>query len=228
MFSGDQLKRRRQERQLSQADLARQLNIARSSYYNWETGKTQPNQANLEHLAKLLLVTPDYFDQDYRLLHPYHQLQSARQDQVVDFTDQLLEEQKRAQAPKITALFAYKVYEKLSAGTGYGYFEDRSYDTVFHTEKIDHDLASWVYGDSMEPLYLNGSVALIKDTGFDYDGGIYAVDWDGQTYLKRVYREAEGLRLVSLNQKYQDKFAPYSEEPRIIGKLVGNFMPVVN
>lgn len=41
---------------------------------------------------------------------------------------------------------------------------------------MDHDFGSWVYGDSMEPMYLNGSVALIKKTGFDYDGDIYIVD----------------------------------------------------
>ena len=37
--------------------------------------------------------------------------------------------------------------------------------------------------------YLNGEVVLIKQTGFDYDGAVYAVDWDGQTYIKKVYRE---------------------------------------
>ena len=47
-----------------------------------------------------------------------------------------------------------------------------------------------------------------------------------QTYIKKVYREEEGLRLVSLNKRYGDKFAPYDEDPRIIGKIVGNFMPV--
>ncbi len=78
----------------------------------------------------------------------------------------------------------------------------------------------------MEPTYLNGEVVLIKQTGFDYDGAVYAVEWDGQTYIKRVYREPEGLRLVSINQQYADKFAPYDENPRIVGKIVGNFMPV--
>ena len=57
-------------------------------------------------------------------------------------------------------------------------------------------------------------------------GAIYAIDWDGQTYIKKVYREGNGLRLVSLNRNYSDKFAPYDENPRIIGKIVGNFMPL--
>ena len=104
--------------------------------------------------------------------------------------------------------------------------EDRNYDVVFFNKDIDHDFASWVYGDSMEPKYLSGSVALIKDTGWDYDGAVYAVDWDGQSYIKKVYKEKDGLRLVSINDKYDDKFAKWEEEPRIIGKVVGNFMPV--
>ena len=134
------------------------------------------------------------------------------------------------QAEKITEiaepLIEYRVFEKLSAGTGEAYYEDRNYDTVFFDKDLTHDLASWVYGDSMEPDYMNGSVALIKDTGWDYDGAIYAVDWDGQSYIKKVYKEKDGLRLVSLNDKYADKFAPFSEEPRIIGKVVGSFMPL--
>ena len=122
----------------------------------------------------------------------------------------------------------YHVFEKLSAGNGYDYMEDRNYDVVFFNKDIDHDFASWVYGDSMEPKYLSGSVALIKDTGWDYDGAVYAVDWDGQSYIKKVYKEKDGLRLVSLNDKYDDKFAKWEEEPRIIGKVVGNFIPIEN
>ena len=47
-------------------------------------------------------------------------------------------------------------------------------------------------GDSMEPTYHNGSVALIRETGFDYDGAAYAVVWNSQTYIKKVYREENG------------------------------------
>lgn len=123
-------------------------------------------------------------------------------------------------------LFSYRVYESLSAGTGYSYFGDGNYDVVFYDEQMDYDFASWVFGDSMEPTYLNGEVVLIKQEGFDYDGAIYAVEWDGQTYVKKVYREENGLRLVSLNKKYSDKFAPFDEGPRIIGKIIANFMPL--
>ena len=78
----------------------------------------------------------------------------------------------------------------------------------------------------MEPKYRNGSIALIRETGFDYDGAVYAVVCNNQTYIKRVYREEEGLRLVSINKDYKDIYIPYDENPRIVGKIVGDFMPL--
>ena len=50
--------------------------------------------------------------------------------------------------------------------------------------------------------------------------------WNSQTFIKKVYREKEGLRLVSINKDYKDIHIPYDENPRIVGKIVGNFMPL--
>lgn len=224
MFSGEKLKNIREEKGYSQAEVAKLLNISRVSYFNWENGKTKPNQKNLNHLSRLLSVEETYFVSEYDIVDTYSKLNKDNRYKLENYADDLLKEQEKiVQLPKY---YAYKVFEKLSAGTGYSYFGDGNYDTVFYDEQFDHDFASWVFGDSMEPTYLNGEVVLIKQTGFDYDGAIYAVDWDGQTYIKKVYREEDGLRLVSLNKHYADKFAPYDENPRIIGKIVGNFMPL--
>lgn len=222
MFSGNRLREIREAMSLTQSELARQLGISRTSYHNWEQGKTQPNQANLKKLAAIFEVEVNYFEQEYELLSLYKRLYEVNQQKLFNYGETLLASQTVEATP---AVFEYHVYEKLSAGTGYGYLADHSYDVVYYDEEKEHDLASWVYGDSMEPRYPNGSVVLIRGTGFDYDGEVYAVDWDGQTYLKRVYREEEGLRLVSLNTKYQDKLAPYNEEPRIIGKVIDHFIP---
>lgn len=227
MFSGQQLKKRREELGLSQSQLAKQVGVSRASYFNWEADKTRPNQKNLDLLAELLEVTPTYFESEYEIVDLYLQLTPPNQQVVLNYTQKTLDDQlQQEKTAQPIQLFEYRVYEKLSAGTGYPAMDDRNYETVYFDEEIDYDIASWIYGDSMEPKYLNGSVALIKDTGFDYDGAIYAVVWDGQTYLKKVYREPEGLRLVSLNKKYADKLAPYDEEPRVVGKIVGNFMPL--
>ena len=43
---------------------------------------------------------------------------------------------------------------------------------------------------------------------------------------QEVYREKEGLRLVSINKDYKDIYISYDENPRIVGKIVGDFMPL--
>ena len=44
MFSGQKLKEIREAQGMSQASVAKHLGISRSSYFNWENGKTKPNQ----------------------------------------------------------------------------------------------------------------------------------------------------------------------------------------
>ena len=122
--------------------------------------------------------------------------------------------------------FPYHVYESLSAGIGATVYDDKSFDTVYFDKELAHDFASWISGNSMEPTYNNGSVALIREMGFDYDGAVYAVVWNSQTFIKKVYREENGLRLVSINKDYKDIQIPYDEKSRIVGKIVGDFMPL--
>lgn len=74
----------------------------------------------------------------------------------------------------------------------------------------------------------DGDVVLIKQSTNIEDGQIYAVEFNNQTYVKKVYLHKTYLRLVSINKKYDDIYAPYEENPRIIGKIVGNFTPVKN
>lgn len=177
-------------------------------------------------MAHLLKVDSAYFLSQHDIVEIYTRLNESNKTKTLKYSQHLLEQQDKERNLMKNKRYPYRVYEKLSAGTGYSYFGDGNFDTVFYDEEIDHDFASWIFGDSMEPIFLNGEVALIKQTGFDYDGAIYAIDWDGQTYIKKVYREETGLRLVSLNKKYADKFAPYDENPRIIGLIVGNFIPL--
>ncbi|WP_426807452.1 LexA family transcriptional regulator [Streptococcus anginosus] len=229
------------EKNLKQSQIADALNIPRSTFNDYIKGNTLPIPGNVQKIADYFGLLKSDIDPRFAsantsptlsttakaISETVERLEEPRRVIVLDTAKTQLEEQKRSQKTEISEpLTEYHVFEKLSAGNGYDYMEDRNYDVVFYNKDIDHDFASWVYGDSMEPKFLDGSVALIKDTGWDYDGAIYAVDWDGQSYIKKVYKEKDGLRLVSINDKYDDKFAKWEEEPRIIGKVVGNFMPV--
>ena len=231
-------------RDVDRNKLCSDLGLKYTTVRDWLKGITYPRIGKIELLADYFGVNKSDLIEDktqevkevkiptsplvQKITEKAVKLTAPRKQKVLDFTENQLREQSNKVISLEEDLFEYKVYEKLSAGTGFSYFNDGNYDTVFYDKDLDHDFASWVFGDSMEPKYMNGEVVLIKETGFDYDGAVYAVDWDGQTYIKKVYREPDGLRLVSLNPKYKDKFAPYDEDPRIIGKIVGNFMPIEN
>ena len=82
----------------------------------------------------------------------------------------------------------------------------------------------------MEPKYQNGSVGLIRETGFDYDGAVYAVvlqqpDLISKTGLSR----AEGFTSGLNQSQIQGYFFKYSYEGRSSGLwaiIVGNFVPM--
>lgn len=226
MYQPEKLKARRKELKLTQKEIAEQLGISFQAYSAWERGVKEPSKEKVSQLENILKVPKGYFTQ-IEIVRLYHSLSKRGQEKVVLYARNLSQEE---QAQKVTAmperLYEYRVYERMSAGIGASVYDDQNFDTVYFNEELAHDFASWVSGDSMEPKYQNGSVALIRETGFDYDGAVYAVVCNNQTYIKRVYREENGLRLVSINPTYQDIFISYEEDPRIVGIIVGNFVPM--
>ena len=226
MYQPAKLKARRKELKLTQKEIAEQLGISFQAYSAWERGIKEPSQEKVAQLENILKVAKGYFTQ-IEIVRLYNSLSKQGKEKVVLYARNLAQEE---QAQKVKTmperLYEYRVYERMSAGIGASVYDDRNFDTVYFNEELAHDFASWVSGDSMEPKYQNGSVALIRETGFDYDGAVYAVVCNNQTYIKRVYREEDGLRLVSINPKYKDIFISYEEDPRIVGIIVGNFVPM--
>lgn len=228
MFSGIRLKEIRIEKVYSQSDLANLLNINRASYNKWESGKSIPNQKNLNALAKILDVPTTYFESEFNIVNTYLQLSSENQEKVEDYAAELLQIQESQN--KVIPLFAVEVLTDiaLSAGLGEALFDEYETETVYSSEEqYGYDIAAWISGNSMEPVYQDGEVALIRATGFDYDGAIYALSWNDSIYIKKLYREENGFRMVSLNKEYSDKFIPFEDNPRIVGLVVRHFMPVI-
>ena len=226
MYQPAKLKARRKELKFTQKEIAEQLGISFQAYSAWERGIKKPSQEKVAQLENILKVAKGYFTQ-IEIVRLYNSLSKQGKEKVVLYARNLArEEQAQKVATMPERLYEYRVYERMSAGIGASVYDDQNFDTVYFNEELAHDFASWVAGDSMEPKYQNGSVALIRETGFDYDGAVYAVVCNNQTYIKRVYREEDGLRLVSINPKYKDIFISYEEDPRIVGIIVGNFVPM--
>ena len=227
MYQPGKLKARRKELKMTQKDIADQLSISYQAYSAWERGVKEPSKEKIKRLEQILRVPKGYFT-EIEVVRLYNVLSDKGKNQVLEYTRKLVQEESRKIVTVSENLYEYHVYEKMSAGIGASVYDDRSYDIVYFNEELAHDFASWVSGDSMEPKYQDGSVALIRETGFDYDGAVYAVVRNNQTYIKRVYREEEGLRLVSINPRYDDIFISYDEDLRVVGIIVGNFMPMEN
>lgn len=223
MYQSDKLKQKREELGLDQQELAELIGVSKQAYFKWEKGLSKPTKANIAKLENVLKVPASYLSEDL-ISSLYKQLTEPNQEKVITYVHDLISSQKVVSI--VEKRSEYHVYEKLSAGIGASIYGDLVYDIVYYNEELPHDFASWVDGDSMEPTYQNGEVALIRETGFDYDGAVYAVVCNNQTYIKRVYREEDGLRLVSINPKYEDIFIFYDEDPRVVGIIVGNFMPL--
>ena len=226
MYQPEKLKARRKELKLTQKEIAEELGISFQAYSAWERGIKEPSKEKVAQLENILKVAKGYFTQ-IEIVRLYNSLSNQGKEKVVLYARNLAqEEQAQKVADMSKRLYEYRVYERMSAGIGASVYGDQNFDTVYFNEELAHDFASWVSGDSMEPKYQNGSVALIRETGFDYDGAVYAVVCNNQTYIKRVYREEDGLRLVSINPKYKDIFISYEDDPRIVGIIVGNFVPM--
>ena len=226
MYQPEKLKARRKELKMTQKDIADRLGISYQAYSAWERGVKKPSKEKVKQLEQILNVQKGYFT-EIEIVRLYNNLTDKGKNQALSYVRNLVQKEQCKNVISISEkLYEYRVYEKMSAGIGSSVYNDQDYDTVYFDKELAHDFASWVFGDSMEPKYQNGSVVLIRETGFDYDGAVYAVVWNSQTFIKKVYRDEEGLLLVSINKDYKDIHIPYDENPRIVGKIVGNFMPL--
>ena len=172
MYQPEKLKARRKELKMTQKEIADRLGISYQAYSAWERGVKKPSRKKVKQLEQILNVPKDYFT-EIEIVRLYNTLSNKGKDQVVEYTRNLVQKEKTQQVVSVSEnLYDYHVYEKMSAGIGSSVYNDQDYDTVYFDEELAHDFASWVSGDSMEPKYKNGSVALIRETGFDYDGAV--------------------------------------------------------
>lgn len=229
MFSGLRLKQRRENQNLSQVEIASILEINRSSYNSWESGRAKPNQKNLVALAAVLEVPVTYFESEYNIVNNFLQLNDFNKVLAEEYMEDLLRTQHEEER-KVVQLFPIEVLDdiSLSAGPGQSFADEYETCTVYSDEEqYGYDFATWIKGTSMSPEYLDGEVALIRGTGFDYDGAVYALVWNEQTYIKKLYKVADGFRMVSINKVGNpERFISQDDDFRIVGKVVGHFMPV--
>ena len=103
-YIGGKIKFYRNEKKLTQEELAKKLGTKKATISNYETGYRSPQQDMLFELAKVLEISiNDLFPQtsvveNNSIEKIYNQLSPPRQEKVYNFANKELEEQKQEQA----------------------------------------------------------------------------------------------------------------------------------
>ncbi len=207
---------------------------AKGSISNWKKGAS-PNSDIVVNLAVRLNVSTDMlllgytrtpgFDlsaDEAELLKYYKQLPEKEQIRLVSraeaIADMYAEAAPEPVHPKIS--IKHSIYS-VSAGTGDMLDTDEwdSIDVPDSTEARKADFCLTIHGNSMEPVYYNGDIVLVKEQQSVEKGQIGIFIIEGCGYIKKF----GGDRLISLNEEYDDiMFSEYNpDDIRCSGLVIG-------
>ena len=232
-YAGQKIKSLREERFMTQDDLAEKMGTTRQTISRYESGSRKTNQDVLFQLAEIFNVSINTFfpnvENEFEITTIYNKLEPKRQKKVYSFASEQLEEQN-----KVVQINSYKdkkyIQETLrgylSAGTGEMLVEDIEETINIPAEIVPeqhYDIVLKVNGDSMQPMFKDKEIVFVKKLD-DYSqlrsGQIGAFIIDGESYLKKAYIEDDKLRLVSLNGKYEDLLFREFNDIKVIGTVV--------
>lgn len=243
----DRLKVLRQERELTQAELADKLNIGRSALAMYESGKRIPKYKTIDVIADFFNVSADYLRGKISSKHGYVlsykeqeewlkrvKAKAAREGHPLpDFIQTLpelstfLEGTRTGSSPVHTGI-KIPVLGRVVAGVPLEAVEE-----ILDYEEITPDLAATgdffalqIRGRSMEPRMLEGDVVIVRKQDDVESGDIAIVLVNGdEATVKKVKKMSTGITLIATNiSVYEPHF--YSNEEiealpvQILGKVV--------
>lgn len=160
-------------------------------------------------------ASPNSVTQNLQALHRKGYL--LQDDNGYRIADDVVAEQRRTGIPVRGMITAGVLQEAVEADLG-----EITLELLF--PNLDRIYAVRVSGESMIGADIHdGDYVLLMDDDIP-NGGIGAVLYDGETSLKRIYYDQNGLRLEPANDEYSSiRIEPdVFEEVRILGKYVGH------
>lgn len=193
---GKNIKRLRRGRGYSQEQLARKLNVTQGAVSHWEQGANTPDTAQLLALARVFDVSLDEFTDD----SPLRDLDG-------------LTPIKRDAVPIIGNIACGERVTPDTNPEGYADLPDG----------VHADFALRCKGDSMTPTLQDGDLVLIRQQPEVENGQIAAININGETTLKHIYKQPDGILLTAENAKFAPVFVPAGQDGEIIihGLAVG-------
>ena len=217
---GERVAQLRNQKKISQAELARKSGIPQSTIAQIETGRNKSTKKIIE-LAAALDTTPNY------LVNGIEDLSVApASSEVLSYKDRDLK--------SITGAFVTIPYYdiNLSAGMGNATWVVREpNEKLLFPEKwfvgrgirVSSVKAMYVRGESMEPLLYNKDTILLDITDTEIvDGDVYAIIYKNRLYIKELRANENGIDIISRHPDYKPMHVTDStfNEFKVLGKMV--------
>ncbi|MBR6081198.1 MAG: helix-turn-helix transcriptional regulator [Treponema sp.] len=196
------------EKDMTEAELSRQIGYSQAGINGWKTKGNIPIADVAVKVAKLLGTTVEYL---------------ILGDNPVEFRD--VKNKNVFNLSEKNYFLVPVLNQELSAGKG-DFLPDS--DTVTGLVPVPSELgrfgeklaALYVHGDSMEPTLHNGELVLCDSCGWDNGEGLYAIRLNGMGYIKRIQVGAGKIRILSDNPKYEPIEEPIGSDAfSVIGRV---------
>ena len=205
----------RNEKNITQSQLAEELNISPSAIGMYEQGRRKPSYELLEEIC-------DYFNVDMDYLMGRSDIKNRYQAGLkYDWEDKKQEDSNIDMNTVNTDYIMIPLYESISAGYGASNSEFIEMIPVFGLKKNGTTyFAVKVEGDSMEPKIPDGSTIIIKKDIVIENGEIGAFNLNDENFVKQKKTIKDKLVLHSFNLAYDDKVVNEYDEFKEYGKVV--------
>ncbi len=214
---GSRIRQAREELGLSQTDVAHALKITPQAVQQWEDGKTAPRGGRLDVLATYLGKSKAWLSFGDEESKP-----PTSNFRVIDESDEL-------DPSCYVKIERFNV--KLSAGNGTVEWIPEKLDPLVFRRAwfrkkgfpMEACKAMYVRGDSMEPMLMDWDTILIDTSDTELvEGEVFAVAFKGKLYVKKIAYYDDGIKLVSLNDRYEPIPVPDAESERFrcLGRMV--------
>ena len=205
----------RNEKNITQSQLAEELDISPSAIGMYEQGRRKPSYELLEEIC-------DYFNVDMDYLMGRSDIKNRYQAGLKYDWESKKDEKSNLNIDTInTDYIMIPLYESISAGYGASNSEFIEMIPAFGLKKNGTTyFAVKVKGDSMEPKIPNGSTIIIKKDIAIENGEIGAFNLNDENFVKQKKVVKDRLILHSLNLAYDDKVVNEFDDFIEYGKVV--------
>lgn len=240
---GDILKELRLKRQLTSEQLCERLGIKGGSYRNYERNDRKPDYDTLVKLADFYGVSTDYilgrpnakapkdpFDEietidemEKDLIKEWLNLDEKSRKSFLDVLRKIVIKEEARNKPvieKAKYLLKHLSCHKVSAGFGFNLNDDDNWQEaeVYEVPEVHTaDFAVEVDGDSMEPVYCDGDILLVKSTPVIDRGDVGVFTLNSCGYVKELGKN----QLISYNEKYKPINFSADDDMTCWGKVLG-------